>query len=513
MISFELMQTEISDAVTVMEWRNDPITLKNSLTYRTPKTIEQFYPEFLLSYFSLADLPSVFAVKGGERIAAIRFDSAENPKNLFRKCAEISINVAPKWRSKGLGAEILKQIKKWALQQGYDALLAKIKKGNAPSISVFSKAGFEFIKEMHLEIDNKKEPLLIFLTELTPLKEEKIFIIAEAGSNWRVGNFEQDLERSYALIEAAKEASADAVKFQLFRSETVYVKNAGMSDYLREGGIRKEIGELFKEMEMPYEMIPLLAKRCSEVGIQFLVSTFSVQDFDQIDPFVSMHKIASYEISHLHLLERAAKSGKPLLLSTGASTVSDIDWAVKTFKKYSGKDLTLLQATAKYPATAHGMHLNTIPWLKKRYGVRVGLSDHSLDPLTAPLAAVALGAKVIEKHFTLSKQLHGPDHAFALEPIELKKMVKGIREVQKMLGSAFKKVYEEERELYDFARRRVQALKDIQTGEILEEGKNIAILRPGKRLPGLHPKYLEAMEGKPAKNFIAAGDGIKDGDF
>lgn len=506
MIGFELIKPETEDALAVMEWRNDPTTLEMSLTYKKPKTIEVFFPEFLATYFSIKDLPPLFALKDGQRVAALRFDAAEHPDSLSRKSAEISINVAPKWRSKGLGQEILTQVKKWAFQQGYDTLIARIKKGNLPSIAVFSKAGFIFKAE-------QKEEILLFIAELTELKEEPVFIIAEAGSNWRVRNGDHDLERAYALIEAASTAKADAVKFQLFRASSVYVKNAGTSDYLKGAGLSQEIGELFKEMEMPYEMVPLLAKRCEELGIQFLASAFSIEDFDFLNPFVKMHKIASYEISHVHLLERAAKAKKPLLLSTGASSIDEIDWAVNCFRKFGGENLILMQCTAKYPAEPASMHLNVIPWLKKRYRAKAGLSDHSQNPFTAPISAVALGAKVIEKHFTLSRKLQGPDHAHSLEPNELKEMVQAIRSAELMLGSSFKRVRDEEQELFAFAKRGIQALRDIQPGEILKEGETIAILRPGKKLRGIHPKYLPAIEGKPAKKYIAAGEGIQNGDY
>jgi len=171
-----------------------------------------------------------------------------------------------------------------------------------------------------------------------------------------------------------------------------------------------------------------------------------------------------------------------------------------------------MQCTAKYPAPASSLHLNVISWLQKRYGLTVGLSDHSLG-IRAPLAAIPLGAKIIEKHFTLNKQFKGPDHAFALEPGELKSMVEGIHEIEEMLGSCVKKVYKEEEELYHFIRRGLQALREIQPGEILKEGVNFAILRPGKQMKGLHPKFIDQVEGQKARRAIAAGVGIQWLDF
>lgn len=506
-IDFECLQQSKEHASLVMEWRNDPETLKASLTFTEPKTLEAFYPLFLERYFTLANLPSLFALWQGQRIAALRFDPGDDPTDVNRKCAEISINVAPNFRGKGLGTAILRQVAVFAKNQGYDSLFARIKSGNSSSISAFESAGYNFVRQYFWPQD-KKVLIYEYVLELTPLKKRKVFITAEAGSNWRAGNAKSDLDRAYALIDAAKEAKADAVKFQLFRKEDLYVRNAGVSDYLSESGIHEDMYSLFKEIEMPYEMVPLLAEHCKKIGIQFLASAFSPKDFAVIDPFVSMHKLASAEISHIHLIECAAKSHKPLIISTGASEIEEIRWAVNTFKKLGGRDLILMQCTAKYPAPPQAMHLRVIPWLKRTFQVPIGLSDHSLNPFNAPLAAVTLGAEFIEKHFTLDKTLKGPDHAFSLDPIELKQMVSCIRELELMLGSSLKKVRPEEEELYLFLRRGIQALQDIRPGDKLIEGKNMAILRPGKQTRGEHPKRLKEVEGKVARNFIAAGSGI-----
>ncbi|MCZ7587139.1 MAG: N-acetylneuraminate synthase family protein [Deltaproteobacteria bacterium] len=219
-----------------------------------------------------------------------------------------------------------------------------------------------------------------------------VFVIAEAGSNWRMGTPARDMKMAKTLIDAAADAGADAVKFQTYRPETVYVPNAGDSDYLSEAGIKESITEIFRDLSMPYEMIPELAAYAAEKNIEFMSTPFSVRDFSEIDPHVRRHKIASYEISHVRLLEAAGQSGKPLVLSTGASVEADIAWAVDTYRSAGGADLTLMQCTAKYPAPVSSLNLRTLPWLRDRFGVRVGLSDHSRHPTWAPVAAVALGA-------------------------------------------------------------------------------------------------------------------------
>ncbi|MBZ0270435.1 N-acetylneuraminate synthase family protein [bacterium] len=339
-----------------------------------------------------------------------------------------------------------------------------------------------------------------------------VFIIAEAGSNWRMGTPARDLNMARTLIDAAARAGADAVKFQTYRPETVYVSNAGDSDYLSEAGIRESIVEIFRDLSMPYEMIPELAAHAARQGIEFMSTPFSVEDLARIDPHVKRHKIASYEISHPRLLQAAGQTGKPLVLSTGACVDEDIAWSVETFRDAGGSDLTLMQCTAKYPAPHAAMNLRAIPGLRERFGVRVGLSDHSRHPTWAPVAAVALGAEVIEKHFTLHNRLPGPDHAFAITDAELVEMVAAIRAAEAMRGSGEKVVLPEEQELHAFARRCVQATRDIQKGDILREGENIDILRPGKQRPGAHPRWLARIEGRRAARDILAGDGVRERD-
>ncbi|HLA42538.1 MAG TPA: N-acetylneuraminate synthase family protein, partial [Aggregatilineales bacterium] len=329
------------------------------------------------------------------------------------------------------------------------------------------------------------------------------FIIAEAGSNWRMGTPARDMAMGRALIDVAVEAGADAVKFQTYRSHTVYVKNAGESDYLAEAGIKQDIISIFDDLSMPYEMVGELAADCESKNILFMSSPFSIDDFNAVDPYTIFHKIASYEISHIRLLEAAAKSGKPLVLSTGASNHADIRYAVDYFYDCGGKDLVLMQCTAKYPAPLDTLALRVLPELRSTYGVPVGLSDHSEDPVIGPAGAVALGASVIEKHYTLDKRLPGPDHAFAVTPEGLKQLVRAVRDMEQALGTSEKDVQPAEEELYLFARRSVQATKAILKGETLQEGVNIDILRPGKQKPGLHPKYLSEIEGKKATRDIS----------
>jgi N-acetylneuraminate synthase len=344
-------------------------------------------------------------------------------------------------------------------------------------------------------------------------RRKGVFIIAEAGSNWRMGTLARDMAMAKALIDVAAEAGADAVKFQTFRPETTYVAEAGSSDYLSEVGITQTIQEIFADIAMPYDMLPQLAEQAHGHGIEFMSTAFSAADFAAVDPLVSVHKIASYEISHLRLIELAARSGKPTVMSTGAATLNDVAWAVDHFRSCGGRDLCLMQCTAKYPAPLDALNLATIPELGRMFNVSVGLSDHSRDPAVGPLAATALGARVIEKHFTLDNRLPGPDHPFALTATELAQLVTAVRAATTARGDGIKDVLDAEAELAAFAQRGLQAIAEIRPGDLLTEDGNIAILRPGKQAKGIHPRYLLQLAGKRATRRLKPGEGLREGDW
>ena len=339
-----------------------------------------------------------------------------------------------------------------------------------------------------------------------------VFVIAEAGSNWRMGSRERDIQMARVLVDVAVAAGADAVKFQTYRARDTYVPNAGESDYLAESGIRRSINDIFAELEMPYEMIGEIAAYCEEAGIEFMSTPFSVADARAVDPHVRRHKLASYEINHVRLLQFLAGTGKPLIVSTGAANEADVEFCVATARKAGASDITLLQCTSSYPAPPDSLNLSVIPWLRERFGVPAGLSDHSRDPIVAPVAAVALGGTVVEKHFTVDNRLPGPDHPFALEPDELAAMVRAIREAELAYGDGVKRVGARETELRSFAVRAVQATREIAPGDLLVEGENFDVLRPGKRSAGMHPRHLDELRGRKAARAIHAGDGIEPGD-
>ena len=511
-ISFEPCRALEAHARLVMAWRNDPTTLAMSY-HREPKVWDRFWPEYVGEYLRPTTSPGpVFVLADGERIGFLRFRTVPHPRGLGGLTTDISINLAPRARGRGLSAPALRVALGYLRDLGVDAVHAEVRAGNTASLRAFELAGFETLGPARKRIADTGEDCDIvgFVAELTSTfwRRRGVYVIAEAGSNWRMGTRARDLAMARTLIDVAVEAGADAVKFQTYRPETVYVSNAGKSDYLADAGIQDEIGEIFADLSMPYDMIPEMAEYCRRAGIDFMSTPFSPADFAAVDPHVPVHKIASYEISHVHLIRLAARSGKPVVMSTGASVEDDIAWAVKTFEDAGGKDLCLLQCTARYPAPVSSLNLLAIPWLRRRFGVASGFSDHSREPLTGPVVAAALGARVIEKHYTLDNKLPGPDHAFAMTPAELAEMVRQVRLVGESLGDGVKTVLPDERELAAFARRGLQATTAISMGDVLREGSNFSILRPGQRRLGAHPRHLGHFEGRTATRTIGLGDGL-----
>lgn len=517
-ISLEIVPCNDAAARLVMEWRNDSDTLASSFDDR-PKQWEQFRDEFRDEYFSDPTLPCLFALQGGKRVAFVRFRRLPELVRGIAAC-DISINVAPAARGKGIASEAITAALHVARTAGIGIVVADIKPENAASVRMFEKTAFEYLTEVQHFIPHSGKEVTVkrfvrSTCELARFANKSIgpgqhcFVIAEAGSNWRMGSAARDLKMAKALIEVAAEAGADAVKFQTYQPETTYVSNAGQSDYLSDSGIKESIMDIFADLAMPHEMLPELAKYAESCNLVFMSSPFSVSDFEAVNPYVPIHKIASYEISHIRLIEAIAKSGKPAMMSTGASNLRDIEWAVRYFQSLSKSTLCLMQCTARYPASLSSMNLGVIPLLKARFQLPVGLSDHSRDPITAPLAAVALGANLIEKHYTLDNRLPGPDHAFAITAAELCAMVSYIRKAESVIGSSCKSIQTEEDELYSYARRGLQSIAKIVKGDPFVEGVNFDILRPGKQKRGMHPRFINSLQNQVAIRDISIGEGIQ----
>lgn len=477
-------------------WRNHTQVRRFSFNPK-PLEYEAFCSSFEKKISRCRDLHPLWILKGSQKVGFIYFQP------WFRKNAvQVSLFLDPHQTKLGIGTWALKETLSLLESKGVEQVIALVLSENEASQGLFLKLDFEGPLPVYYPRGDE-EHLCQKWTYSFKHPTHKTFIIAEAGSNYKVGSIEEDLRQGKKLIEKAYQARANAVKFQLYDAKSVYAKGAGCPEYLKE-----DIHALFDYYALHKKLIQPLKNYADLLGIEWMCSAFSVEHFNQINSFVKRHKIASYELGHLRLIEAAAKANKPLILSTGASAYQEIDWAVNTYKELGGKDLTLMHCNAQYPAEPRGLNLNCIKALIERYQIPIGFSDHSSHPTLAPTIAVTLGAKIIEKHFTLSRDLKGPDHFFALEPHELNCMVEAIIQTEQMLGLAKKEIFPQEEALAQFAKRSLQALKPISKGELFKEGCNVAFLRPGHQKPGLHPRWMNQIEGKKAVKDLDEGVGI-----
>lgn len=317
----------------------------------------------------------------------------------------------------------------------------------------------------------------------------KVLIIAEAGVNHN-GNFKLAKE----LIDKAKKAGADIVKFQTVKLSSLVSKYAEMANYQKENIGRTETQkEMLEKLLLPFEDFTELYRYCKDVGIQFLSTPFDIESIHFLNDMVPFWKIPSGEVTNYPYLVEIAKTGKPVVMSTGMCELSEIDNAIAVLKTNGTQEITLLHCNTQYPTPYKDVNLRAMETLRKRYSVKVGYSDHT-QGIEVPIAAVALGANVIEKHFTLDKTLPGPDHKASLEPDELAAMVKAIRNIEAALGNADKTVSDSERENIVIARKSIVAAKAIKKGDLLN-GKNITTKRPGT---GLSPMLWNSVIGTKA---------------
>ena len=318
----------------------------------------------------------------------------------------------------------------------------------------------------------------------TPVgKGHPTFIIAEAGINHN-----GDMDVAKQLILKAKELGVDAIKFQSWTKETL-VQDLPQYEYLR-------------VLELTEERHRTLYDYCQEVGIRFLSSVFSEDQVDLLDKLgVDAYKIASMDLNNPPLLEYTAKKGKPLIVSTGMGTMAEVEEAVETIFSTGNTQLILLQCTSNYPPALTDVNLRAMKTLQAAFDVPVGYSDHTIG-ISTPLAAVALGACTVEKHFTLDKEMEGYDHAVSTDPGDLKAMIAGIREIEQALGSTVKRPADAELEGRAFFRRSLIADEAIQAGTVITKAMLVA-KRPGN---GISPGQIESVVGRTAKSDIASDE-------
>lgn len=320
--------------------------------------------------------------------------------------------------------------------------------------------------------------------------QKSVFIIAELSANHN-----QDFELAKKGVHVAYKAGCDAIKLQTYTPDslTLDIKE----ERFKAGDLWSDeyLYDLYKRAYMPYEWHKPLKEYADELGIQLFSSPFDLDAVDVCESIdVPAYKIASFEITDIPLIRYAASKGKPVIISTGVGELEDIELAIATCKSVGNDKIVLLKCTSAYPAKPESMNLHTIDDMKKRFGVEVGLSDHTLGN-DAVIAAVALGARVIEKHFTPDETIETPDGAFSLSPVQLKEMVQSVRNVEKMLGHV---KYDDKPKKYA---RSLYVSQDIKKGESFTQ-KNIRSIRPGD---GLHPKHYDKLLTKTASQDIKAG--------
>jgi pseudaminic acid synthase len=323
-----------------------------------------------------------------------------------------------------------------------------------------------------------------------------VFIIAEVSANHG-----QDFNRAVSLIKKAKECGVDAVKFQAYTPDTLTI-NADNKyfriEHTQWGG--QTLYELYKKAYTPWEWFKELKKIAEDTGIIFLCTAFDKTSVDMLEELdICAHKIASFELVDLPLIEYAAKKGKPLIMSTGMADIDEIQEAVDTAKKSGSEEIILLKCVSSYPAKPEEMNLRTIPDMKDRFKCPVGLSDHSLGIGTS-VCAVVLGAAVIEKHFILSRGIKTPDSFFSIEPHELKDLIDNIRIAEKAIGKVHYGLTDEEKKSMIF-RRSLFVVKDVKAGEKVSP-ENVKSIRPSH---GLHTRYIFEITGRSFKKDIARG--------
>lgn len=330
---------------------------------------------------------------------------------------------------------------------------------------------------------------------------EKIFIIAELSANHG-----HDINIAKETIKAAKEAGSDAIKIQTYTADTLTINCDNDYFKLDSGTIwdGRTLYDLYSEAYTPWEWQKELMEYAKKLDIIFFSTPFDKTAVDFLEELnVPIYKVASFEIMDIPLIEYIASKGKPIIMSTGIASLSDIEEAVNACKRKGNDQIILLKCTSSYPAKPEDANLSTIPNMKETFGVEVGLSDHTLG-ITIPVVSVPLGARVIEKHFILDKSIGGPDASFSLEPYEFKLMVDSVRDAEKALGKVDYSINDKKMKSRLLGRS-LFVIKDIKAGEMFTE-KNIKSIRPGY---GLAPKYFNEIIGKTARIDISRGTPIE----
>lgn len=463
------------DMENVFYLSNDEIVRANSIN--TEKIAWENHVEWFLNRINRADEPFyIVEDENGNFVGQVRFDKKDEPI--------ISISITKDFRGKGLASKIIKLCSE---KSKYGKIFACIKKGNTSSYKSFVKAGYKLVSENG---------------DYYKLQYGGVYIIAEMSAN-HCG----DINLAKEIIKSAKEIGADAVKVQTYTADTITIDCQNEEFLIKDEGNLwqgENLYSLYQKAYTPWEWQGELKKFADEVGIDFFSTPFDYTAVDFLESInVPMYKIASFEAIDYPLIKYAASKGKPMIISVGISSFEEIQEAINACKSVGNDDITILKCTSAYPAKLENMNLCTIKDMYEKFspqGVKIGLSDHSMSVIP-PVAAVAMGAKVIEKHFTLDRALGGADSGFSLNKDEFAEMIKAVRDTENALGEVDYTVNEANRK---FARS-LYVVKDIKKGEKFSS-ENIRSIRPSN---GLHPKYYEEVLGKTAKCDLNFGTPLK----
>lgn len=499
MIKIEAVEKTLDCCKLIMEWRNDDITRLNSFN-QNKFTFEQFKIIFFNKYFENS-IPPLFAKFNNKNIAFI--GSLDIDKN----CVEISINIDPQFRGKKLAVPIIKSFINYILINNPEikTINAKIKSFNKASIRCFEKAGFKYINSFEQNNTN----IHLYKYKMNCENEFKInntiisninptYIIAELSCNHN-----QDINLAYKLIDAAADCGADAVKLQTYTPDTMTLNcdkpifKDCLNGTLWEG---KTLYELYSKAYTPWEWHKDLKEYANSKGLDLFSSPFDTTAVDFLESLdMPAYKIASFEITDHILIKRIAQTGKPVIISSGMASLSDLNEAVTILRENGCTQIAMLKCTSAYPAKPDDANLITIKHMMETFNVVGGLSDHTLG-IEVPIASVVLGGRIIEKHFKLTDDSGSEDDAFSLKPDEFKQMVESVRIVEKTLGIIKYAGVNSESKSKTF-RRSLFVIKDIQQGEEFTS-ENVKSIRPAN---GLHTRFYSDIIGKKARMNIERG--------
>lgn len=331
--------------------------------------------------------------------------------------------------------------------------------------------------------------------------DHPVFIIAELSAN-----HSQKFDLAVETVKVAKEAGADAVKLQTYTPDTITIDCDNDYFQIRQGTVwdGKTLYQLYKEAYTPWEWQPKLKMAAENIGLLCFSSPFDYTAVDFLENMsVPAYKVASFEITDIPLIEYIASKGRPVIISTGIAALCDIEAATNACKRMGNEHIALLKCTSAYPAPLEEMNLRAIPNLAETFQTVVGLSDHTMS-ISVPAASVALGAKIIEKHFILDRKAGGPDAAFSLEPKEFRAMVDAVRDVEKALGTVSYALSDRTKKSREFSRS-LFVVEDVKSGDMFTE-ENIRSIRPGF---GMSPRHMKDVIGKRANRDIAKGTPLK----